>query len=129
MYPKTYAVTEYQDNLEIVSFNFKDKKNIDFYGNEIFIKTGDSADTADNFLAGVKEICDNGDICVDISENKIVDFSNIKGVQKITYSREIGDYAISYFFTREEGQKLNFELSLNFENETRNRIINSFEFF
>ena len=129
MYPKTYAVTEYQDNLGIVSFNFKDTNNVDYHGGEIYIKVGNEAGTSDGLLAKNKEECDEYDLCADISENKIVDLSSIKGVRKITYSTAIGGYATSYFFVRENGEKLNFELSLNWEDETRNKIINSFEFF
>ena len=128
-YPRTYVVAEYKDSPGIVALNLKDTKDIDFYGNEIFIRTGDSADTYNNFLAGIKEECDEGSLCTDISEDKIIDLFNIKGVRKITYSRPIGDYANSYFFARKDGEKLNFELSLVWEDETREKIINSFEFF
>lgn len=129
-YPKTYVVTEYKDNPEIVSLNFKDTSNMDYHGGEISIRTGDSANTADNFLAVIKENCeDEYGLCADIFEDKIIDLSNIKGVRKITYSREIGGYATSYFFTGKNGQ-VNFELSFNFEeDEVRGKIIDSFEFF
>jgi len=129
-YPKTYTVTEYENDLRNISLNFKDTGNINYHANDVFVRVGDSANTADNFLAGIKEECDEGSICADISEDKIVDLSNVKGVRKITYSRAIGGYATSYFFTGKDGEKLNFELSLNFEeDEIRGKIIDSFEFF
>lgn len=128
-YPKTYAVTEYKD-FKTIELNFKDTNNVNYYANDISVRAGDSAGTYDNFLAGIKENCDKGDICAEIFEDKIVDFFNIKGVRKITYSTEIGGEATSYFFSREDGEKLNFEISLNFGgDEVRGKIIDSFEFF
>lgn len=129
-YPMTYAVTEYGDNSGGIFLNFKDTNNVNYHANEIFVRVGDGANTVDGLLAEIKKECDEGSICADISEDKIVDLSNVKGVRKITYSRAIGCYATSYFFAREDGEKLNFEISFNFEeDEVRGKIIDSFEFF
>ena len=127
-YPKTYAVTEYKDNLGIISFNFKDTNSASYHGSEIYIRIGDNAATIDSVLAEIKKECDEYGLCADISENKIVDLSNVKGARKITRSTAIGGYMTSYLFTREDWN-LNFELSLNWEDEIREKIIDSFEFF
>ncbi len=127
-YPKIYAITEYENNLDIVSFNFKDTSNIGYHGGEIYVKTGNSANTSNGLLAKIKEECDKHDLRAEILEDKIVDLSSIKA-RKIKYTTAIGGYTTSYFFTRGGGENLNFELSLNYEDETRNKIINSFKFF
>ena len=127
-YPKTYIVTEYQD-FKSIEISFKNTNNENYHGGEISIRVGDSADTIDSVLTEIKEECDKYGLCADISENKIVDLSNVKGVRKITRSTAIGGYMTSYLFTREEGWQLNFELSLNWEDEVREKIIDSFEFF
>lgn len=126
MYPQSYAVTESSDYPGIASLNFKDTNNVNYHEGDIYIRNGNEARTAEDFLAIIEADRKETTAYTQVFEDKMVKLSNIEA-RKMRYTTPIGGESSSYFFTRKDGE--NFVIELNFEDEIRNKIIDSFKFF